>query len=109
MPAALELKYAKAKVWPKTQGWSPRGLAGRQAIEATEAPSHFHPDKWDDYAVEYHNKKTSDLPGSFPGKSERLLKIIRDTDELDIMDLVLQPVAQDGFRELPDTCCLTFT
>lgn len=40
----------------------------------------------------------------FSGKSERLLKIIRDTDKLDIMDLdlVLQSDAQDGFRELPD-------
>ena len=80
------------------------GLAGRQAMEATEAPSHFPPDEWSAIAcvVEYHNKKTSDLPGNISGESARLLGIIRDADKLDIMDLVLQSVARDGFRELPD-------
>jgi len=80
------------------------GLAGRQALAAAEAPSHFSPDEWGAIVcvVEYHNKKTSDLPGNLSTETERLLKIIRDADKLDIMDLVLQSVVRDGFRELPD-------
>lgn len=80
------------------------GLAGRQALEASDASSHYSSEEWYaiNCAVEYHNKKTSNLPVNLPRKSERLLLIIRDADKLDIMDLVLQSVARDGFRELSE-------
>jgi putative nucleotidyltransferase with HDIG domain len=80
------------------------GLAGRQVLEASDASSHFPPDEWAAIlcTVEYHNKKTADLPGNISSQSECLLRIIRDADKLDIMDLVLQSVARDGFRELPE-------
>lgn len=80
------------------------GLAGRRVLEAGEASLHFAPDEWEALvlAVEYHNRKTADLPGTLSIQAERLLKIIRDADKLDIMDLVLRSVARDGFRELPE-------
>lgn len=80
------------------------GLAGRRALEASDASLHFSSDEWEAIicAVEYHNKKTSDLPVNLPPESERLLLITRDADKLDIMDLVLQSIVRDGFRELSE-------
>lgn len=79
------------------------GLAGRMTLEAEGAPSLFDEDEWVrvSCAVEYHNRKTAHLPENLPGNSRRLLNIVRDADKLDIMDLVLQSVARDGFRDLP--------
>lgn len=79
------------------------GLAGRMTLEAEGVPSLMNEDEWErvSCAVEYHNRKTDDLPADLPEKARRLLNIIRDADKLDIMDLVLQSVARDGFRDLP--------
>ena len=47
--------------------------------------------------IRYHNAKT--IPNDFPAASLPLLKLIRDVDQLDIFDVVLQKAAEDGFRE----------
>jgi hypothetical protein len=52
--------------------------------------------------VEYHNRKQTDIPSGLHAAQDRLLRLIRDADKLDIMELVLQAVASDGFRGLPD-------
>jgi hypothetical protein len=80
------------------------GLAGRQVLEAEGIASYFSANDWArvSCAVEYHNRKTDDIPSDLPAEAKKLLKLIRDADKLDIMDLVLQSVARDGFRELPD-------
>ncbi len=80
------------------------GLAGHQVLEAEGMASYFSANDWArvSCAVEYHNRKTDDIPSDISAESKKLLKLIRDADKLDIMDLVLQSVARDGFRELPD-------
>ena len=79
------------------------GLAGRMTLEAEGAQALFDEDEWKrvSCAVEYHNRKTSDLPADLPANTRKLLNIIRDADKLDIMDLVLRSVSRDGFRDLP--------
>ena len=52
-------------------------------------------------AVVYHNRRVSDIPADLSAEAALLLGIVRDADKLDIMDLVLQAVARDGFSELP--------
>jgi hypothetical protein len=80
------------------------GFAGRQVLEEEGLASYFNPDNWVRMAcgVEYHNRKTDHIPAGLSAKARGLLNIIRDADKLDIMDLVLQSVTRDGFRELPD-------
>lgn len=80
------------------------GFAGRQVLEEEGLASYFSPDHWVRMAcgVEYHNRKTNRIPAGLSAEARRLLNIIRDADKLDIMDLVLQSVTRDGFRELPD-------
>lgn len=80
------------------------GLAGRQVLEEENLSSCFSPENWMRMvsAVEYHNRKTNAIPAGLSAKTQELLNIIRDADKLDIMDLVLQSVARDGFRDLPD-------
>jgi len=53
-------------------------------------------------AVEFHNKKTADLPKDLPEASLFHLLVVRDADKIDILELVLASVARDGFRDLPD-------
>jgi len=53
-------------------------------------------------AVEFHNKKTADLPKDLPEASLFHLLVVRDADKIDILELVLTSVARDGFRDLPD-------
>lgn len=80
------------------------GLAGRQVLEEENLASYFSPENWMRIicAVEYHNRKTDAIPAGLSAKTRELLNIIRDADKLDILDLVLQSVARDGFRNLPD-------
>jgi hypothetical protein len=78
------------------------GAEGRRVLEAQNL--FFLPDPGDRErllcVVEYHNRKRMDIPcGVSPGQ-DRLLRLIRDADKLDIMELVLQAVASDGFRDL---------
>ncbi len=80
------------------------GAEGRRVLEAQDL--HFLPGPGDRErllcVVEYHNRKGADIPcGLSPGQ-DRLLRLIRDADKLDIMELVLQEVSSDGFRGLPD-------
>jgi len=51
--------------------------------------------------VQYHNRRTSDIPAGRETRTAHLLGLIRDADKLDVMDLVLQSVAADGFQDLP--------
>lgn len=51
-------------------------------------------------AVQFHNRKTSDIPAE-EGR-DVLLKLLRDADKLDIMEVVLRSVTADGFRDLPE-------
>ena len=80
------------------------GRAGRRILEAEKLPEMLNAGDWSQMAcsVEYHNRKASDIPAGIPAETECLLKLIRDADKLDIMDLVLKSVHRDGFRELPD-------
>lgn len=50
-------------------------------------------------AVEFHNRRTSDIPAE-QGRAI-LLKLLHDADKLDIIEVVLRSVATDGFRDLP--------
>ncbi|MEQ8151651.1 MAG: HD domain-containing protein [Smithellaceae bacterium] len=80
------------------------GREGRRILETEGLPEMLGAGDWPQMAcsVEYHNRKVSDIPAGIPAETECLLKLIRDADKLDIMDLVLKSVRRDGFRELPD-------
>lgn len=80
------------------------GAEGRRVLEAQDM--HFLTDPGDRErllcVVQYHNRKGTDIPfGLSPGQ-DRLLRLTRDADKLDIMELVLNAVASDGFKGLPD-------
>jgi len=51
-------------------------------------------------AVEYHNRKRTDLPKGLIHAKTRFLNLIRDADKLDIMELVLRAVVLDWFQDL---------
>jgi len=51
-------------------------------------------------AVEFHNRRTEDIP-SLEENSAALLGLLRDADKLDIIEVVLDSVAADGFQDLP--------
>jgi len=80
------------------------GRTGRQTLEDEGLSGMIYAGDWTRmaFAVEYHNRKAADIPADIPADAERLLKLIRDADKLDIMDLVLESVTRDGFRDLPD-------
>jgi hypothetical protein len=79
------------------------GAEGRRVLEAQDLP--FIPEPGDRErlfcVVEYHNRKRADIPRGLSPGQDRLLRLIRDADKLDIMELVLQAVASDGFLDLP--------
>ena len=52
-------------------------------------------------AVEFHNRNQKDIPQDLTPGQSRVLHLIRDADKLDILELVLDSVDADGFRELP--------
>ena len=80
------------------------GLEGRKTLEAEGIPTLIEANNWTCMAcaVEYHNRKASDIPADHRGNTDLILRLVRDADKLDIMDLVLQSVARDGFSELPE-------
>jgi hypothetical protein len=80
------------------------GVEGLRVLAAEGLRPLLSKDDWPPIAcaVEYHNKKAANLPDKLSRAEELFLRLIRDADKLDIMDLVLQSVAKDGFRELPD-------
>jgi hypothetical protein len=79
------------------------GAEGHRVLEAQDLS--FLPDpgerEWLFRVVEYHNRKEINIPCGLSAGQDRLLRLIRDADKLDIMELVLQAVASDGFRDLP--------
>ncbi|MEN6432774.1 MAG: HD domain-containing protein [Smithella sp.] len=80
------------------------GRVGRLLLEEEGIPAHLNDNEWLKIScvVEYHNKKVSDIPGNLPDDAVLLLKLIRDADKMDIMDLVINSVSDNGFKELPD-------
>lgn len=50
-------------------------------------------------AVCYHNAKT--LPDHLQAKSQRMARLIRDADKLDIFHIVYEALVRDGFQDLP--------
>lgn len=80
------------------------GAAGRETLETEGLPSLIDVDDWKRMAcaVEYHNRKTADIPKDITEDARRFLELVRDADKLDIMELVMQSVVRDGFSELPD-------
>lgn len=79
------------------------GAEGRRVLEAQDL--FFLPDSGERErlfcVVEYHNRKGTDIPRGLRPEQDRLLRLIRDADKLDIMELVLRAVAADGFQDLP--------
>ena len=79
------------------------GAEGRMVLEAQDLS--FLPDPGDRErllcVVEYHNRKRTDIPSGLSPGQDRFLRLIRDADKLDIMELVLRAVAADGFQDLP--------
>ncbi|MBN1365040.1 MAG: HD domain-containing protein [Syntrophaceae bacterium] len=80
------------------------GQEGRKTLENEQIPKNFDVDDWEHIAcaVEYHNKKVSDIPTNLKDSVKFFLRLIRDADKLDIMDLVMKAVAIDGFGKLSD-------
>lgn len=52
-------------------------------------------------AVRYHNRRAEDIPSDLAPECDALLRLVRDADKIDIVELVLQSVAASGFQELP--------
>lgn len=50
-------------------------------------------------AVRYHNRLG--VPATVRNEHLALLRLVRDADKLDILRIVLEAVARDGFRDLP--------
>lgn len=80
------------------------GAAGRETMETEGLPALINVDDWKCMAcaVDYHNRKTADIPKDIPEDARRFLELVRDADKLDVMELVMQSVSRDGFSELPD-------
>lgn len=79
------------------------GAEGRRVLETENLPFPCKPEDRELLlcSVEYHNKNVLDIPVGFSYKQDRLLRLIRDADKLDIMDVVLQTITSDGFKDLP--------
>jgi hypothetical protein len=77
------------------------GLEGRRVLE--EAAPFADADERERLlcAVQYHNRKTEDIPPGLPASQSSLLRLVRDADKLDIMEIVLDSVEADGFKDLP--------
>lgn len=80
------------------------GKEGRRVLEEAELSLVIDPRHREDlyHAVEYHNRRRTELPISFNAGRDRLLRILRDADKLDIMEVVLEAVSKDGFHDLPE-------
>ncbi len=79
------------------------GAYGRKVLEREDIGRRFLEADWNNIlcAVEYHNRLASDVPGGLDAEQRRTLDIVQDADKLDIMELVLRSVVDDGFSELP--------
>lgn len=77
------------------------GLEGRRVLE--EAAPFADADGRERLlcAVQYHNRKAEDIPPGLPAAQSDLLRLVRDADKLDIMDIVLDSIDADGFKDLP--------
>ncbi|OPL13934.1 MAG: hypothetical protein AVO39_02755 [delta proteobacterium MLS_D] len=79
------------------------GVYGRKVLETEDIGGRFSVADWKILlcAVEYHNRLVSDIPADLEPEQRCTLDIVQDADKLDIMELVLRSVADDGFSELP--------
>ncbi|HET57472.1 MAG TPA: HD domain-containing protein [Deltaproteobacteria bacterium] len=79
------------------------GAYGRKVLAREDIGRRFLESDWNNIlcAVEYHNRLASDVPGGLDAEQRRTLDIVQDADKLDIMELVLRSVVDDGFSELP--------
>jgi hypothetical protein len=79
------------------------GAEGRRVLETQDQPLLQDPGDWEKllYVVEFHNKNSLDIPRGFSHERDCLLRLIRDADKLDIMEIVLCGIASDGFCNLP--------
>lgn len=79
------------------------GAEGRLVLETEGPASLLAAGDWERllYAVNWHNRKHSDLPAGDSPQKTALLCLIRDADKLDVMEVVLTAVAADGFQDLP--------
>lgn len=79
------------------------GLEGRGVLEREAAG--FFKDKTEFSrllcSVQYHNRKTEDIPPGLSSSGESLLRLVRDADKLDIMEILAGSVEADGFQGLP--------
>jgi putative nucleotidyltransferase with HDIG domain len=80
------------------------GQEGFRTLEDEQIPQHFDEDDWERIAcaVAYHNKKVSDIPANLEERLKYFLRLIRDADKLDIMELVMKAVTSNGFTKLSD-------
>ena len=78
------------------------GAEGRRVLAETDPSFLSDPEDWELMlcAVEYHNRKQTDIPNGLGTEKPRFLSLIRDADKLDIMELVLRAVVLDGFQDL---------
>jgi len=79
------------------------GIEGRRVLETQDLPLLCDPGDRERLlcTVEYHNRNRWDIPSDFSFELDRLLRLIRDADKLDIMEIVLHKTASDGFQDLP--------
>jgi len=77
------------------------GFEGYRILKAQEPPLVEDFTLWELLlcAVLHHNKRRIDLPSDISRGQEQLLWLVRDADKLDIMEIVLNSVASDGFRD----------
>ncbi len=80
------------------------GAEGRRVLEAEGLRCRLAAEDWAPLAtaVEHHNRRAGDQPSGLGSREETMLRLVRDADKLDIVDIVLRSIARDGFQELPE-------
>ncbi|MBF0408986.1 MAG: HD domain-containing protein [Candidatus Riflebacteria bacterium] len=53
-------------------------------------------------AVHFHNRMHNNIPGNLSRQEYLFLNLIRDADKLDIFEIVLKSIRENGFRELSE-------
>jgi len=78
------------------------GIEGRKVLETEDTPFLNSPGDREQLlcAVEYHNKSRKDIPRDLSREQDRLLRLTRDADKLDIMELILCITASHDFQDL---------
>lgn len=78
------------------------GAEGQRVLLAQNRAFLPDPAEWELLlcVVECHNRRRADIPPGLDPEKSRFLRLVRDADKLDIMELVLRAVAIDGFDDL---------